>query len=109
MRTTRLKLLNAASWSVCVLTKVTWQDLDHSGRAEQESRIVETTLGKGDGGGGRIGTNKIKKLASSQIFKIIALLYFSIHFNVTVNSGELPFLKTMLTGITPRGVLTTES
>lgn len=50
---------------------------DHSNADEQESRIAETNSKEGVGrvkGGNE--NNEIQRLASSQIFKIIPLLYF---------------------------------
>ena len=82
------------------MTKVMWQNPDHSKADEQGSRLAETNS-RGQVGRVRGGNknNEIKRLASSQIFKIIPLLYFYIHFNVTANSGELPFLKTLCSHI----------
>lgn len=42
MRTNGLKELDSGSWSICVMTKVMWQNPDYSEGAEEEGRIVET-------------------------------------------------------------------
>lgn len=47
MRTTGLRELDSGSWSLCVMTKVMWQNPDHSKADEQESRVVETNSGEG--------------------------------------------------------------
>lgn len=70
MRTTGLNELDSGSWSVSVMTKGMWQNPDHTEVAEQESRVVETNnRERGELGGNE--TNEIKRLASSQVFKII--------------------------------------
>lgn len=70
MRMTGLNELDSGSWSVCVMTEVMWQNPDHSEVAEQESRVVETN-NRERGELGENETNEIKRLASSQLSKIV--------------------------------------